>query len=262
MGQPLGDAGYTGGEPQGAPEGSPATGGVNPSWQEYLNEIPQEFHDKVTPAFQKWDAGVQERFNRVHQQYEPWKPIIEAGVDPETASFSINLLNAINDNPEQVWKAIGEYYNLAQGSTSGQGQEGPEDTEDDPYDGRLSQIERQNQIMAQHLIRQREQELEAQASKELDRELTELRNKNKTRGDFNEQFVLAQMQAGKSSEEAVEAYYQFRDTELKKYRQMPLIMGSGGGVPQFGNTDVRKLSDKQTGDLVVQMLAQAKAQNQ
>lgn len=257
--EPIDNPGYDGGS--GEPQG---TGG-NPAWQEFLAPIPQELHPQVTPILEKWDKGVQERFNKVHSQYEPWKPIIDAGVDPETASFSINLLNAINDNPREVWEKIGEYYQLTnpQGSNSGQGQNGPDELEDeDPYAGRFSELERQNQIMAQHLIKQREAELEAQASADLDRELNDLRTKNKSRGDFNEKFVLAQMQSGLPAEEAVEAYYQFRDQELKKYRQMPLIMGSGGGVPQFGNTDVRKLSDKQTSDLVVQMLAQSKAQNQ
>lgn len=256
--EPVGEPGYNGGDPSGVPQGG---GNGNPAWNEFLEPIPQEYHDKVRPVLEKWDKGVQERFGKVHSQYEPWKPIIDAGVDPETASFSINLLNAINDNPRQVYEAIGNYYQLTgqNGSPSGQGPE-PEELEEDPYDGRFAALERQNQIMAQHLIKQREEKLEAQASAELDRELTELRGKNKSRGDFNEKFVLAHMQNGMSAEDAVEAYYQFRDTELKKYRQMPLIMGSGGGVPQFGNTDVRKLTDGQTKDLVAGMLAQAKAQ--
>jgi hypothetical protein len=259
MTDPIDNGSYP--EPVVEPQGQ---GGGNPAWQEYLEPIPQEYHEKVRPVLEKWDKGVQERFNQVHQQYEPWKPIIDAGVDPETASFSINLLNAINENPQQVWEAIGNYYQLngKPGSSSGQGLEEPDQPEEDPYANRVSQLERQNQIMAQHLVRRREEELEAQASAELDRELTEQRQKNKARGDFNEEFVLAQMQNGKSTEEAVNAYYAFRDNEIKKYRQMPLIMGSGGGVPQFGNTDVRKMSDKDANNLVVQMLAQAKAQNQ
>jgi hypothetical protein len=260
MSGPIDGGGYTG-EDAGQQGTGDSTTGINPSWQEYLNDIPQEFHDKVTPAFQKWDQGVQERFTKVHQQYEPWKPIIDAGVDADTATFALKLLNNINDNPQVVWEAIGNYYNLT-GSPSGQGQQEPQQqTEDtDPYDGRFSELERQNQIMAAHLVENKRREAEAQAEAELDQELTQMRDKYKAQGDFDERFVLALMSNGMDTEAAVKEFYNFRDSQLQKYGQKPLIMGSGGGVPQFNN-DVRKLSDGDTRNLITQMLNQANAEN-
>jgi hypothetical protein len=252
-GQPVDSSVYTG------DSGQQGTGG-NPAWQEFLEPIPQELHEKVRPVLEKWDKGVQDKFNTVHQQYEPWKPIIDAGVDPDTANFALNLLNSINENPEQVWKAIGEYYKLSpQGTTSGQGQQELQ-VEEDPYDPRISTLERQNQIMAAHLVKQQEDRLAAQAEAQLDQELSSLRTKYKAQGDFSEQFVLAYMQNGFNSEDAVKAYYEFRDAERAKFGQKPLIMGSGGGVPQFNNTDVRKLDESQTKNLVVQMLQRAAAE--
>lgn len=251
---PVDNSGYSGGEGQ-------QDGGGNPNWQEFLEPLPAEYHDKVRPVLEKWDKGVQDRFSTVHQQYEPWKQFIDAGVDPDTTQFALNLLNSINENPQQVWQAIGEYYKLDSpaGSTSGQGQQEPP-VEEDPYNSRFSELERQNQIMAAHLVRQREAELEAQASQQLDTELSSLRTKYKAQGEFSEPFVLAHMQNGYSSEDAVRAYYEFRDAELSKHGQKPLIMGSGGGVPQFSNTDVRKLDNAGTKNLVVQMLQRAAAE--
>lgn len=262
MSGPIDGGGYTGDaggsvvEPQGTGQGST---GVNPSWQEYLNEIPQELHDKVTPAFEKWDRGVQERFTKVQQQYEPWKPIIDAGIDPDTASFSVRLLNAINEDPRMVYEALGNYYKLS-GSPSSQGQEEPPAVEEDPYANRFSELERQNQIMAAHLVRNRENELAAQAEAQLDKELTDMRQKYKAQGDFDERYVLALMQSGMSTEDAVKDYFIHRDQLLQQYGTKPLIMGTGGGVPQFNNTDVRKLSNGDTKNLVAQMLAQAAAE--
>lgn len=264
MSVPIDGGGYTGdvtGQ-QGTGEGT-STGGVNPSWQEYLNEIPQEYHDKVIPAFQKWDTGVQERFNKVHQQYssfEPWKPIVDAGVDPKTADFAIRLLGAIEENPQMVYETIGNYYKLND-PTSGQGQEEPPNNED-PYAPQFAEIRSQNEIMAKYLVQQREQQMAAEADAQLDKELNEMRNKYKSQGEFDEKFVLAYMQNGMDTEEAVKAFYSHRDNLLNQYGQKPLIMGSGGGVPQFNNTDVRKLTDGQTRNLVVQMLAQAKAERE
>jgi hypothetical protein len=264
MSGPIDGGGYTGGEgvQQGTGDGGTTTSGVNPSWNEYLQEVPQEYHDKVIPAFQKWDAGVQQRFQQVHQEYEPYKsykPIIDAGVDADTATFALKLLNSINEDPRTVWEALGNYYKLA-GSPDGQGLENePNRAEEDPYAGRLAEIERQNQIMAATLVSSREKELAAQADAQLDTELAEVRKKY---GDFDENYVLAYMSNGYGAEDAVKQYVQFRDAERAKFGAKPLIMGSGGGVPQFGNADVTKMSSGDTKSLVVQMLAAAKAERE
>jgi hypothetical protein len=259
MSGPIDNGGYTGdSNPVGQQGTEDTSSGVNPSWQEYLNEIPQELHDKVTPAFEKWDKGVQERFNKVHQQYEPWKAFTDAGVDPETATFAIKLLNSINENPKTVWEAIGNYYDL-NGSPSGQGLEESKPPEEDPYAGRFSELERQNQIMAATLIENKRKELEAQAEAQLDQELSAMKEKYKAQGEFDERYVLALMNNGYDTEDAVKEFYQFRDSQLQRYGQKPLIMGTGGGVPQF-NKDVRNLSNGETKNLVVQMLAAHKAE--
>lgn len=260
MSGPIDGGGYTGDTGQQGTGDGTQSSGINPSWNEYLQEVPQEFHDKITPAFQKWDQGVQERFNKVHQEYEPYKaykPIIDAGIDAETATFALKLLNTMNEDPRTVYEALGNYYKLT-GST-GQGQENePNGTNnEDPYAGRFAELERQNQIMAATLVGNREKELAAQADAQLDIELNEARKKF---GEFDEKFVLGYMGSGYSTEDAVKAYIEFRDAERAKFGAKPLIMGSGGGIPQFNNTDVRKLSDGQTRDLVVQMLAHAKAE--
>lgn len=261
MSDPIDGGGYTGGDSdltgqQGTGGGST---GINPSWQEYLNEVPQEFHEKIIPAFQKWDQGVQKRFDQVHQTYEPWKPIVDAGIDPETAQFALQLLNSVNEDPKTVWEAIGNYHNFL-GSGAGQGQLEPE-TEEDPYAGRFSELERQNQIMAAHLLKTRERELEAQAEAQLDQELNQMREKYKSQGAFDERYVLALMSSGMETEQAVQEFYSHRDNLLKQYGQKPLIMGTGGGVPQFNNTDVRKLSNGDTKNLITQMLQQAHREN-
>ena len=234
----------------------------NPAWQEFLNVVPQELHPQVTPVLEKWDKGVQERFQKVHSQYEPWKPILDAGVDPETTQFALNLLNSINENPRLVYDAIGSYhkFNVPDNGSGGQGQLEPEvENQPDPYNEKFATLERQQQIMASHLLKQREAEVEAQEAARLDTELNEMREKYKDKGDFNEKYVLAMMVNGATTEEAVQSYFEFRDAELKRHAQKPLIMGSGGALPHL-NTDVRKLNDKQAGELAVQMLAAAAAQ--
>lgn len=245
-------------EPQGDNNG-------NPAWQEFLEVVPQELHTQVTPLLEKWDKGVQERFQKVHSQYEPYKPIIDAGIDSDTMQFALNLLNSIEENPRLVYDALGNYHKFnvpdGNGPAGGQGQLEPEvDPQNNQYNEKFATLERQQQIMASHLLKQREAEVEAQEAAKLDSELDQMREKyGKTKGEFNEKFVLAMMVNGDSTEEAVQKYYEFRDAELKRHSQKPLIMGSGGALPHL-NTDPRKLDDKGTRELAVQMLAAAAAQ--
>jgi hypothetical protein len=228
----------------------------NPAWSTFFDVIPEEFHEKVKPVLQDWDKGVQDRFQKVHSEYEPWKPFVEGKVDPEHAQFALNLLNQLDSDPAQVYKAIGEYYKLngeTPGTTPGQGQIEPPG-EVDPYDTRFKTLEENNRVMAQILLAQKEAEEAQKADQVLDKQLTELR---KSHGDFDERYVLALMQTGSSAEDAVKGYMDFRDREVGRRVPKPLIMGGASGGSLNQGIDPRKLDDKQTKNLVVQMLEAA-----
>lgn len=266
---PLGDTGAGGGGYDGGleGEGQPQGTGVNPNWNEYLQDIPQELHEKVIPAFQKWDQNVQSLVQKVHSEYEPWKDVVKSGYDPQTAQFALNLVNTLNTDPRQVWEALGEHYGFTpqqaqqfvqeqlgqQQLNGGAGQGQSEPTVNDPYQQHISQLYEQNRILAESVFQQRQKELAAQADAELDAELNELRSKH---GEFNERFVLGLMNTGLTGEQAVQEYFNAAGEIAKSYRPKPLIMGTGGGAP--GQTlDPKKLSDKGAKDLTVQMLEHA-----
>lgn len=243
-------------------DGVENSGGNNPAWNEFLEVVPQELHSQVTPLLEKWDKGVQERFNKVQSEYEPWKEFKTAGVEPDQARWAINLLNQLNENPQMVYNAIGEFYKFKspttqQGVVTDQGQNESDKPEEDPYAARFAEIERQNQIMAQVLVNQNQAKVAADADAKLEKELNGLR---KTYGEYDEQFVLSRMQAGMPAEEAVKNYFNWREAEVAKYRPKPLIMGGGGMVPGQ-NVNVSKLDEKGTKNLVVQYLQAAAEQN-
>src|SRR5215510_13309568 len=98
-------------EGQGVSEGGiqdqdSGTGAINPAWNEMLGGIPSEYHSQVIPHLQKWDKGVNDRFQQVHSQYEGYRPFIENQVSPEDINFSMGLLNAINNDPIAVQQAL------------------------------------------------------------------------------------------------------------------------------------------------------------
>lgn len=252
-GQGGDNGGYTGdgGEPQ---------GNGNPAWQPFLEAVPQEYHAKVTPLLQEWDKGVNDRFQKVHSEYEPWKPIIGAAGDPQTAQYALNLLDAMYNNPEVIYEALKSKYNFdgngkppEQGNGNGQGQGEPTQ---EPWEARYNQLQGQQAQIAEYLLNQRRAEMEAQQDALLDRELASLKQKY---GDYNEQYVLALMQGGVSAEDAVKKFHEFQEETAKNYRPKPLIMGGGGQYPG-GNFNPAKASDGQVSDLVVQMLQSAAAE--
>lgn len=252
------NGGYTGGGEE--QQGGSGTGG-NPAWSTVLNEIPQEYHAKLTPHLQEWDKGVNDRFQKVHSEYEPWKPIIGAAGDPQTAQFALNLLDAMYNNPQAVYDALKSKYNFdaavegsaPQANGNGQGQGEPTQ---EPWEARYNQLQQQNAQIAEYLYNKQRIELEAQQDAALDQELNGLRQKY---GDFHEPYVLALMQGGKTAEQAVQDFQKFQEETAKNYQPKPLIMGSGGGFPG-GNFNPAKASDGQVNDIVVQMLQAAAAE--
>lgn len=246
---------------------STSTGG-NPAWQEFLQEAPPpEVYEKyIAPAFTKWDQHVTKRFDQVHQQYDPWKDVI-GSADPQTAGFAINLLNALNNNPREVVDEINKYYKLneLQDKAVAQGQVDPTKVEqdNDPYAKEIAQLKQQSEIMAQALLARHQQEESAKADAWVDTELARLSKQNESRGAFNEQWVCSiAAQTNCSLDEAVKKYYEWRDAEVGKYRQRPLIMPGGGGTPGAGGLNVRKMDNKQTNSLIVDLLNANNAQNQ
>jgi len=236
-----GQQGYSGNN------GNPAG---NPAWNEFLSVVPQELHPKVTPILESWDKGVNDRFAKVHSEYKPWDNVIKSGYDPEATQFALGVLQALNDDPEQVYKALGEHYGF-----TGQGQaDQKEDVngEPDPYEPRFKELKEQNETLASYLMQKHEQEQIALAEAQLDKELSEMKGKY---GDFDEDYVLALLANDDeiSTEDAVKAFITKRDQIISSHRPKPLIMGSGGSLPGQG-VDPRKLDDKGTKSLIVQML--------
>ena len=260
MSAPFGGNENTG-MPEGAGSGNEGQQQGNPAWGEFLSVVPQELHEKVTPILQKWDQGVQQRFEKVQSEYKPWKQFIDAGVDAETATFALNLFNRLQEDPKYVWESLGQHYkfNQAAAQQSGQGQGSNEVQEEDPYHPRIAELERQQQLLTQAVLKEREAAMERQAEAQLDAELASAKQKF---GSFNERYVLGLLQTGMSVDEAVQNYRDTIEQEVRSYRPKPLIMGGGGSIPGNG-IDPSKLDDAGRRNLVVQMLkAHASERNQ
>lgn len=259
----------------------PGTEGHNPAWDELLNTIPEDYQESVKPILQKWDQGVQEKINKVQEEYEPWKEFADADVDPEVAKFGLDFLQAVNDDPQRMVDLLMDHYGITkqqatqqvqqaqqeisdqQGKQGQQGQQGGGQSGPDlsHYDKKFNDLEQQNRIIAQSLVDERESKAQQEADVELDNELNALQEQNSHRGGFDERIVLAFMQTGMEAQDAVEEYFTWAQEQAQKSAAKPMVMGGGGSLPN-NSKSVTELSEKDTRGLVVDMLEAAKRENQ
>jgi hypothetical protein len=267
--QPIGQDNLEGAQGQQVDNSAPADTGtpnINPAWNDLLGVVPSQLHSQVTPHLQKWDQNYESQIQKVHSQYEPWKPIIDNGATPDDVGFALSLMEAISNEPQQVITALQEWVQqLDNGEVvEQQGQNGSNpQSPNDPYDlsnnPAYKQMESAVQSMAQILLDQKTQEQQAQEDAALEQELSDLKEKYKDRGEFDENYVfgIALNDPDMSLEQAVEKFFEIQDKILQNARQPgPPVLGSGGAFPNT-NLDTRKLGSSDTKALVANLLQQA-----
>jgi hypothetical protein len=262
MGTPIEPTGEVqGGEPTGS-----ETPGHNPAWDEVLSVLPEQFHSVVTPHFQKWDQSAQQRIESANSQlsqFEAYKPFAEHGISTDELERGLRLYYEINNNPENVYKALQNAYNFGQPETPNpQGNEGEE--EENPLNLPPEIMEKINnhdgmlQAVAQIVLNDAQAKEAAAADAELDKELKGLQEKF---GDYDEDYVMTKMMSGMSGEEAVQSYQSLVQRVTPQPFAPTLLGSNGGGTGLPSNAiDPTKLSGKETRNLVAEMLAAAQKQ--
>ena len=245
-----------------APPESTGTPSINPAWTELLGVVPSQLHSQVTPHLQKWDQNFQSKINEVHSQYEPWKQFIDNGVAPDDVQYSLGLLQALSENPQEVIKALNEWAGAENGTPEQQGQlnqsQQPGLEEDDPIlsHPKVQEMQKGLETLAQIILSQRETEQQSAADAELENDIKTLKD---THGEFDEEIVLALAMQGDKFD------YTALENAVKKVVAMnpparqpgPPVLGNGAAPP----ADIPKPgNDAERRNLVAQMLAQAQRQ--
>lgn len=71
---------------------------AHPAHEKLLAELPEAWHAKVTPHLQEFDRNVQQQL----EKYTPYKQFVEDGVDPDFIVQSMQLAQAIAQDPITV----------------------------------------------------------------------------------------------------------------------------------------------------------------
>lgn len=228
----------------------------HPAWQEILSKIPVELHNEVLPTLQSWDSGVSRRFQKIHDEYEPYKELEKYG-DPETLRKASEIYQALIEDPVATVETIRRVYGLS-----------PEVEEvDEEYDelppilkeklSKLDEHERALAQMRQELEYRQAAEQEAQEDAALEEYLEELTEEY---GEFDQDYVVGLIAAGVDGEEAVARYqYLTQRVASQPKVQAPTVMSGSGGIPSSGpRPELSKLSNTQTQDLVAELLRMTK----
>jgi hypothetical protein len=257
-------------EPPVPGQAEPLIEGANPAWNDFLRYVPEDKRPEVVPFFQQRDKDVQERIQKVHSEYEPWKEFVKT-VDPETAQFAVEVLAKMQEDPRSVYDSLGEHFGWTNGNGSteppepGQGSSGTSQQIGDPnFDleqhPAFQQLAQRNEVLANIMLAQhrsqQEEAAEFEADAELDAEFEEAEKKygkfDKQAEDFVEMFIIAN---DVSVDEAAQAYFKFIEGIGGNRRPPPRLHGgSGGGAVPTPKVNVKNMSDKEAKDMFAQMI--------
>ena len=240
-----------------------STGG-NPAWQDILNVLPDSLHSTVRPALEKWDQGVQQRFQTVHSQYEPFKPFLESGIDPQNINYALAILDKIENDPRSIYDALAEHNGWAeqQGQPESEIDSNEYDPENIPDDPRLLRAEQLAEAVAEYTMQQHQEQLAAQEDAALDAHISDLKAQHEIAEDDQvaDRFVLGLMLAGASAEDAFNEYVNMQSTVATRPRandSAPTVLGNSGGVPSTAIPRDQIRDPKARRALVAQMLEQS-----
>lgn len=238
----------------------------------YLEKFPTSLHSVARDVFKEWDGNVTQRIQKVHSEYEPYKPFVEQ-YEPDALQQAVQIAEALDSDPRAFYEALAEAYGfapeqgqqvaqaLAQGQDLGQPQQQQPLDNYDPITQRLNQQEQLLQMMGETIIAERQAAQEAIQMQQED-ELYEqtISALTEAYGEFDVNYVNALLAQGWDPEQAVaqwqQAVGQYAQQQLAPNQQAPVVMGAGGGTPSI-QRETENLSSQETRRLVEEMLRTA-----
>src|SRR6266496_3158826 len=241
----------------------------------YLGQVPETLRDQVKPVFENYSKALQEQVNGQMQTYEPYKPIVEQGWEPEALVTGLNLLQMVNENPQRVYEALlQEYPQLAQQQTPPTPPTPPAPTPSDSgefnlppeYTQKMEQMEQMMQLLFQGFQQQQEQSTQftQQQQEQLEmQEFSQYLDQVAPEDKYHRPFILSYIAQGQTPEQAIKSYTDWQNSQVQGNNRMsaPLVAPANGGTPS-APIDTSKLSDQDRKALMVQYLMQANQQNQ
>lgn len=257
---------------------APETYTPNPAWEKVLSVIPESLHPAITPELKRWDDNYARDVSEVQSQiaqYEAFKDI-----SPDEIQQAIAFRKLAEENPQYLYEEMGKFYNFVQQQAGGQGQEGQPSTDEGlsledlgNFDGNIEdhpkfkELAESQQALAQVILGQEQQRLQAEASIQIDNEIkqiTETMPQFKTAdGQVNEDAMVTVLEiAGARNISLTDAAKVVAGLmgNAPSAPSAPRVMSPGGGIPATPPIDPAGLDKNATRDLVADMVRNATQQ--
>lgn len=225
-----------------------------------LEKVPEADRNVVAKYFNEWNSGVQNRFQSIHDEYRGYKDL---GSVDDIKAYK-NAVELLETNPVEFYSRLEaelKKQNLLQPPAQSQQQTPPtppvgDGSKPQEFQGlppeiqeRLKKQEELVEQLARTVLAKDAEQRKAQQDAELDAQLKQLKT---SKGDFDEDYVLAKMLQGKSPEQAVDEYFQRFGGNGQSRTPAPPPLSGGGFVSQQQN--VKDMSRNEVQDLVAGIL--------
>lgn len=246
----------------------------NPAWESIRTHLDPISFSRIEPELQKFDQNAQKRIESVNEQFKPWKPFIEQGVQPELVQAALTLQSSLDSNPVEIYQFLGDFLKQTGRMPTKQevedaeesGELGGEPTETNPE---IEQLREQQEQMRQWIESQAAAEIEKQAEADLDAEIRTFTEAHQDlpREDVKEILARAAFelqQTGKAPTlEEVHAnwYVPLRTRFLSTPRQVdsaPRLLPTSGGVPSSKAPSLGAMSREDVQSIIANGISQSR----
>lgn len=244
------------------PPQEPNSTGTNPNWDSFIANVSDDHKDIVKQYLPDWDKQVTQQFQKIHEEYKPYKDL---GADPETIQNALQIIQFADADPVGFYQYVKELI-IESGLELPDEMDPTQDNQPDPsvlpeYEGlnpqfveKFTQIEQTLNKFGQ-FVDQFQAEQETQKNQQqLDNLLKELHT---THGDFDEPAILGRIMQGMKPEDAVKDY-KSKVTQAKNSPPPPPTLNSGG--TPLDQVDRSKLKDSNSRKAIIADLLTKAAQ--
>jgi hypothetical protein len=241
------------GQPNPPGDNVPLYEGLSAEWNDIVSAIPEDKRAEIAPLLK----------SRV-DSFEPlkqWEDFTKSGITRDHAETAMNIYSMIENDPRRIYDAIGDHLGLTKAEKKELADE-VKKVEETGSDSEIQALKEQIDVLSQIALAQRQQTTqEKQAAEEDARLNSEIEGiKSKYGNDVPEDEILMRMlHKGMTAEQAYVEYNE-RANSIRSRRPAPVILGTGGAIPNSRAIDVKKLDNAGTKNLVAQMIQQAAAE--
>lgn len=266
-------------EPAAAGDTATNAEGKTPAvWDPILSALPDDAtRAMVKPHLQEWEKNTTQQFQKIRDEYAPWKRFKERNIPPEALEAGYALTQRIDSNPVEFMEhlkgalvqagLIQEAQQVQQQINAEKDGETVEGEVDPVEELRQQQTEFFQRIEQQRLADE-QREIQRQADQQTDADLAALESKYGTLSAplkhqvFQQALVMGQTQQRYVPlEEAFNAVQQFINHARKTTKRAPQVMPPGGGLPAPTSKSVGEMTPAERRAAAVAVVARMQEGN-